>query len=260
MRNAKGLLERSTGLFHSAAQGKSAELALATGCQRLVLHKPPASHKTGHPVCIAKVSFSRVSLSSSITKMKFPHGFEVQLARPNQGAAYREFIHGTDRYVVGVPGQPFEVKFSAPARQLVSSAISVSVEIDGVNAGLHKHLIKSRLSNTVQGFVTTVKGQHLMHQFVFGAAQTEAGNTGTTTDHNKVGRILVTFTAKELQPGPDHSTKTFQHHSRQTVSASEGDTTCAKRFHMYTVSSANSSTLRMAHELCFWRSCTNMFG
>ena len=186
--------------------------------------------------------------------MKFPHGFEVQLVRPNQGAAYQEFIHGTDRYVVGVPDQPFEVKFSAPARQFVSSAISVSVSVDGVSTGQHKRLRKSTLSKSLQGFVTTVKGQHLVHQFVFGTAQTESGSTGTVTDHNKVGSIQVTFTAKELRTGSDHSKTVFPHHSRQTVRACEGDTTCAKRSHVYTTNSGKIPCA--AHEFCFWRSCT----
>lgn len=65
--------------------------------------------------------------------MKFPQGYEVQLVRPNSGAAYADLTHGADRYVVGIADQPFEVRYTVPRAQFVSSHVRARLRVDGTD-------------------------------------------------------------------------------------------------------------------------------
>ena len=57
--------------------------------------------------------------------MKFPDGWQVDLLRPNDAGPYADISHGSEKYVVGIPDQPFEVKVTAPQAVLRSSESSL---------------------------------------------------------------------------------------------------------------------------------------
>lgn len=55
--------------------------------------------------------------------MKFFDGWQVDVLRPNDAGPYADIPHGSEKYVVGIPDQPFEVKVTAPPSRvsLISS-------------------------------------------------------------------------------------------------------------------------------------------
>ena len=132
--------------------------------------------------------------------MKFPLDYQVELVRPG-GAVYGEVTHGQDRYVVGVPGQPFEVRVTIPARHFTSSQIRVSVTVDGLSIGVTKIVSPSYPVAVFDGFVSTLKGQHFTRQFLFGKAETASDGAASAPGASKTGGIAVTFTTVQEIPG-----------------------------------------------------------
>lgn len=131
--------------------------------------------------------------------MQFACGIEVAVTRPNNGAAYANLKHGQDQYVVGVAGQPFDIRLSAPKSQFISSAMSIRVHVDGLPVGHHPHLKASRRSKILRGFVTTVQGQHFVRQFVFGQGSAQPGDSqaGDGLTSSRTGTIEIEVTAVE---------------------------------------------------------------
>lgn len=132
--------------------------------------------------------------------MKFPLGFEVELARPG-GAAYADITHGQDRYVVGVPGQPFEVRVTAPPKQFISPYMRIVLTVDGLSVGVSKIISARHHATVFDGFVTAVKGQNCTRQFLFGKAETAFDGPAAAPGASKTGGIAVTFTAVQEAPG-----------------------------------------------------------
>lgn len=136
--------------------------------------------------------------------MKFPQGFEVQLLKPSNGAAYPDIAHGVERYVVGVPDQPFEVRVTVPTSQFISQYIRVTLSVDGRCVGVSNIVSLYAPSATFSGFISTIHGQNLTRQFLFGKAAAATGTgtgTGSAPDINKTGGIEVKLTAVSEAPG-----------------------------------------------------------
>lgn len=101
--------------------------------------------------------------------MIFPQGWQVDVVKPEGAGNYPDLAHGTDRYVVGLPGKPFEVKVTAPAPVFSSAPVlRASLAVEGRSVGISFILTERHPSYTFQGFVNTVKGEHRTSQFLFG--------------------------------------------------------------------------------------------
>ena len=133
--------------------------------------------------------------------MKFPQGFEVQLLKPSNGAAYSDITHGVERYVVGVSDQPFEVRVTAPTSQFISQYIRVTLTVDGRCVGISHILSPCGPSATFNGFVSAIHGQNLTRQFLFGKAAAATGTSGSAPEMSRIGGIEVKLTAVSEAPG-----------------------------------------------------------
>ena len=81
--------------------------------------------------------------------MKFPGGWQVDIVRPEGAAAYADINHGAEKYVVGVPGQPFEVRVTAPLHQFYAyPQIRVELTVEGQSSNVAHILQNSRPSAT----------------------------------------------------------------------------------------------------------------
>lgn len=158
--------------------------------------------------------------------MQFAYGTEVSVTRPKHGAAYADIKHGHDRYVVGVAGQPFDIRVSAPTSQLILSAMCVRVHVDGLSIGHREYLTESHRSRVLQGFVTTVAGQHLVRQFVFGKGCAQSGDSqaGDESISNQTGTIEVEVTAVQKTSKTKTPRSNVQAVNTQLGQAVEGDT------------------------------------
>ncbi|KAL3156154.1 hypothetical protein ABBQ32_012443 [Trebouxia sp. C0010 RCD-2024] len=151
--------------------------------------------------------------------MKFPGGWQVEVVRPGNAAAYADINHGVDKYVVGVPGQPFEVRVTAPAQQLHAyPQIRVELTVEGRSPNVCYTLTGSQPSGIFKGFVNTVKGQHLTNQFVFGKAERDAAAPATAPGTSKTGGLQVKISQVQQLPGHADPAK---HRSYQATSASK---------------------------------------
>ncbi|KAK9824740.1 hypothetical protein WJX74_003623 [Apatococcus lobatus] len=122
--------------------------------------------------------------------MIFPQGWQVQVLKPSGAGSYADLSHGTDRYVVGLPGNPFEVQVTAPAAMFRSApTLRVCLTIDGQSVGVSKILSESHPSTVFEGFVNTVKGEQRYSQFLFGKPQDapQSSGAGSSRDKNTGG-------------------------------------------------------------------------
>ncbi|KAL3152812.1 hypothetical protein ABBQ38_012394 [Trebouxia sp. C0009 RCD-2024] len=155
--------------------------------------------------------------------MKFPGGWQVEVVRPENAAAYADINHGVDKYVVGVPGQPFEVRVTAPAQQLhVSPQIRVELTVEGRSPNVCYILTSSQPSRTFKGFVTTVKGQHLTNQFVFGKAERDAAAPATAPGTSRTGGLQLKIAQVQQLPGHADTAKQMSYQSTGASKAVEG--------------------------------------
>lgn len=160
--------------------------------------------------------------------MKFPGGWQVEVVRPENAAAYADINHGVDKYVVGVPGQPFEVRVTAPAQQLhVSPQIRVELTVEGRSPNVCYILTSSQPSRTFKGFVTTVKGQHLTNQFVFGKAERDAAAPATAPGTSRTGGLQLKIAQVQQLPGHADTAKQMSYQSTGASKAVEGRHCCA---------------------------------
>ena len=125
--------------------------------------------------------------------IKFSSGWKVEVLRPAGGRAYADIAHGAEKYVIGIPGQPFEVKVT-PRTDICAQhpLIRLSIHVDGRSSGCREHMICAHTSKTFQGFISTVKGKHMTSQFLFGAAQTDTSCISAAPTSSKAGKLTVT--------------------------------------------------------------------
>ena len=123
--------------------------------------------------------------------MRFRSGWKVEVARPN-GANYADLVHGTDKYVVGIPDQPFVVKVSAAGHNFsLQPRIGLDSKVDGRSAGHYLILSAKRPSTTFHGFVNDVKGERRTSQFLFGAPQTGLNGPTAAPSQGKTGSLSI---------------------------------------------------------------------
>ena len=126
----------------------------------------------------------------------------MEVVKPANAGAYSDIDHGVDKYVVGVPGQPFEVRFTAPVQQLQAyPQIRAELSVEGQRTNIAYILNQNQPSATFQGFVNTVKGQHLTSQFLFGKAETDAAAPATAPGASKTGGLQMKLTQVHQLPG-----------------------------------------------------------
>ena len=155
--------------------------------------------------------------------MIFPGGWQVDVVRPGNAAAYADINHGAEKYVVGVPGQPFEVRVSAPAHQLHAfPQIRVELTVEGRNPNVCYILTSSQPSGTFKGFVNTVKGQHLTNQFVFGKAERDAAAPAIAPGTSKTGGLQLRLVQVQQLPGHVEPAKQVSYQGTSASKAVEG--------------------------------------
>lgn len=155
--------------------------------------------------------------------MLFPGGWLVEVVRPEGAAAYADINHGAEKYVVGVPGQPFEVRVTAPLQKLyVYPQIRVELTVEGQNPNVAHILSPSQPSATFKGFVHTVKGQHLTNQFLFGKAETDAAAPATAPGTSKIGGLQLRFKHVQQLPGDNEPPQQVSHQCAGPSKAVEG--------------------------------------
>ncbi len=126
--------------------------------------------------------------------MKFSGGWQVDVTRPSGSVDYADVSHNTEKYVVGIPDQPFEVRITAPRHIFQSvSKIGVKLWVDGQSAGSRSHLTTHHRSTKFTGFPATVKGQKVLQQFLFGKAVTDSGAPALAPGAGKTGALRVLF-------------------------------------------------------------------
>ena len=124
--------------------------------------------------------------------MKFPSGWHIEVLRPADGRAYANIAHGVEKYVVGIPGQPFEVKVTPPTHIFAQHPlIRLSLHVDGRSSGSHKHIHSDHPSKTFKGFVSNVTGRYMTSQFLFGTAKTYTSCTLAAPILVNTGRLTV---------------------------------------------------------------------
>ncbi len=134
--------------------------------------------------------------------MKFSDGWQVDVLRPNDAGPYADISHGSDKYVVGIPDQPFEVKVTVPQAVFRSSPLlRVSLTVEGQSCGISKILNSISSSPSFKGFVSTVKGKHVTSQFLFGAAQTDFQAPATAAGTSQTGGLSINIEHIEQMPG-----------------------------------------------------------
>lgn len=165
--------------------------------------------------------------------MIFPGRWQVDVVRPEAAAAYADINHGAEKYVVGVPGQPFEVRVTAPLHQLYAyPQIRVELTVEGQSPNLCHILSQSQPSATFKGFVNTVKGQHLTNQFLFGKAETDAAAPATAPGTSKIGGLQVKLNHVQQLPGHHEPPHQVSHQSAGPSKAIEGLFCCDFNFRL----------------------------
>ena len=134
--------------------------------------------------------------------MKFAEGWQVDVVRPGNATAYADIGHGADKYVVGVPGQPFEVRITPPVRHFDRvPETRVELAVEGRSVGVAKIMKRSHPVAVFEGFVNTVKGQHLNSQFLFGKAETDAAAPAVAPGSSKTGGLHIKCIQMQQLPG-----------------------------------------------------------
>lgn len=152
----------------------------------------------------------------------------MDVVRPGDAPAYADISHGVNKYVVGVPGQPFEVRVVAPAQQFhACPLIRVELTVEGQSPNTTFVINRSHPSATFKGFVNTVKGQHLTNQFVFGKADRDAAAPATASGTSKTGGLQVRITQVQQLPGQAEPLKEVSYQGTGPSKAVEGLHCCA---------------------------------
>lgn len=160
--------------------------------------------------------------------MKFPGGWQVDVVRPEGASAYADINHGVEKYVVGVPGQPFEVRVTVPLHQFYAyPQIRVDLTVEGQSPNVAYTLQSSQPSVTFKGFVNTVKGQHLTNQFLFGKAETDAAAPAIAPGTSKTGGLQVKLTHVQQLPGHHAPPRHMSYQGAGPSKAIEGLHCCA---------------------------------
>ena len=134
--------------------------------------------------------------------MKFSEGWQVDVLRPNHAGPYADISHDSDKYVVGIPDQPFEVKVTVPQAVFRSAPLlRVSLTVEGQSCGISKIVNSFSASSSFKGFVSTVKGKHVTSQFLFGAAQTDFQAPTTAPGVSQTGGLSISIEHIEQMPG-----------------------------------------------------------
>lgn len=134
--------------------------------------------------------------------MKFCDGWQVDVLRPNDAGPYADISHGSEKYVVGIPDQPFEVRVTVPQAVFRSSPLlRVNLTVEGQSCGVSKTLNSFSPSSSFKGFVSTVKGKHVTSQFLFGAAQTDFQAPTTAPGVSQTGGLSISIEHIEQMPG-----------------------------------------------------------
>ncbi len=143
----------------------------------------------------------------------------MDVVRPDGAAAYAGLTHGTVCYIVGVPDQPFEVRVTAPQHVFrTSPTLQVFLKVEGVSPN-----ICNTLYATFRGFVNTVKGQHVINQFLFGAAQTDSEAPALAPGATKVGGLNVSINEVRELPGVHEPLRHVASQTAGGFKAVEGD-------------------------------------
>lgn len=133
--------------------------------------------------------------------MKFTQGWQVDVVRPNAGA-YADIAHGSDKYVVGIPGQPFEVKISAPPSMFFQfPLVRASLTVEGQNSGICHIMSVNHMTASFRGFVSTIKGKHVTSRFLFGAAETDLDAPTIAPGVTKTGGLDIKVEHIQQLPG-----------------------------------------------------------
>lgn len=102
----------------------------------------------------------------------------MEVTRPDNAAHYADITHGAEKYVVGVPDQPFEVRVTVPAHKFqFTPIVRVSLDVDGRSTNVNGVLSAKHPTYVFKGFVSTVKGENITNQFLFGTAETDKKST-----------------------------------------------------------------------------------
>ena len=140
-----------------------------------------------------------------------PAWFRHHSTKPDAQSAFPEVIKGDERYVVAIPGQPFEVRVAAPPSMLRGQDfVQVVLRLDGVTLGVAAMLNLRSPKYTFHGWVNTVKGQSQYLQFNFGNAQLDTGISASNQSAGApagTGVVTATFrSAKQthIPVGPAH--------------------------------------------------------
>ncbi len=134
--------------------------------------------------------------------MKFSDKWQVDVLRPDDAGPYADISHGIEKYVVGIPDQPFEVRVTAPQAVFRSAPLlRVSLNVEGQSCGISKILNSFGPSSSFKGFVSTVKGKHVISQFLFGAAQTDFQAPTTASGTCQTGGLSIDIEHVDQMPG-----------------------------------------------------------
>ena len=134
--------------------------------------------------------------------MRFPEGWEIEVTRPDNTAQYADITHGAEKYVVGVPDQPFEVRVTVPAHKFqFTPLVRVSLEVDGRSPNVHGILSTKHPTYVFKGFVSTVKGENITNQFLFGKAEADPSAPTCKPGTSKVGGLHITLQHVQELPG-----------------------------------------------------------
>lgn len=184
--------------------------------------------------------------------MRFPDGWQVDVVRPGNAAHYADIVHGADRYVVGVPGQPFEVRVTAPPQQLqYYPCIKVTMLLDGRSPNISQILSAIHPSGTFKGFINTIKGQHLTNQFLFGKAETDPTAPPCKPGSSQVGGLEIHIEQVQELPGTHTSAVRAFSQSAASFKAVEGESMSSIcKSHLPACLPVNS-TLGYAHAKAF---------
>ncbi len=155
--------------------------------------------------------------------MKFFDDWQVDVLRPNDAGPYADISHGSEKYVVGIPDQPFEVKVTAPQAVFRSSPLlRVSLTVEGQSCGIANMLNNSTPSSSFKGFVSTVKGKHVTSQFLFGAAQTDFQAPTTALGTSQTGGLSIKIEHVQQVPGQRQPPAQVSSHAAAAPKAIEG--------------------------------------
>ena len=101
-----------------------------------------------------------------------------------------------------MPGQPFEVRVSPPLHLFNAYPhIRAELSVEGQRVGICHILSYQSPSRTFTGFVSTIKGQHLTSQFLFGKAETDAAVSAVAPGTSKTGGLNVKLSSMQRLPG-----------------------------------------------------------